>query len=187
MGANSLQLSRALLVAELSAQGATISSVAERLSCTPSAISQALDAAPELQEEIMKRKLQGAQKGIELDDKYDKLEHTVLTKLEQVLPYVTDPMKLGRLAQTLNAAKRRAGPQVKQASDSQVVTLLLPELIKSKLELSSQKEVVQIGDRVLVTMPAAQVAAQLKDRQQKELERRVELINTPPVKIGDML
>ena len=172
-----IALSRALLVAEMSRPGATISSVAERLSCTASAIHQAIQADPKIQQDILEAKVKNAKEGIELDDKYDKLEKKALDQLEKVLPFVSDPMKLARIAQTMNAAKRRGGVAIEQET-GQVVKLTLPKAITARIELSATSEVVQVDNRPLVTMPAAQLAERLKSKQ---------LEATPPAKLGDIL
>lgn len=178
-----LSLSKALLVTELSKPNATPSSVAERLGCTTSAITQALQADPALQQQVMEARLVAAKSGLYLDEKYDKLEKTALEQLEKVLPYVSDPMKLARVAQTMNAAKRRAGPQVAgEGSESKVVRLLLPRIVEHSIQLGQNNEVVQIGERALVTMPAASVLQQAKEKQAAQVAAAKEL-----PKLGEML
>lgn len=171
-----LQLSKQLLITEMSKPNATPSSVAERLGCTTSAITQALQADPELQKKIMEARLVAAKSGLYLDEKYDALEKTALDQLGKVLPYVTDPMKLARVAATMNSAKRRAGPQVGESTGN-VVKLLLPRIIEHSIQLGSNNEVVQIGERALVTMPAQQLLQKAKEK----------IAAAEALKIGDML
>lgn len=185
MAEKEIALSRALIVAEMSRPGATISSVAERLSCTPSAIHQAIQNDEKLARDILEAKVKNARDGIELDDKYDKLEKKALDQLEKVLPFVSDPMKLARIAQTMNAAKRRGGAAVEQETGT-VVRLTLPNAIKARIELSAKSEVVQVDDRPLVTMPAAQLAEKLKARSAEKFEEKLAQVATFP-KIGDIL
>lgn len=188
MAENSISLSRALLVTELSKPNATPSSVAERLGCTASAITQALAADPALQQQVLAAKLVSAKAGLALDEQYDRIEKMALDQMEKVLPYVSDPMKLSRIAQVVNAAKRRAGPQAPSNGTDKVVSVQLPQAIKSRLQLSAQNEVTQIGERVLVTMPAAQLAAQLKEAQATEARQKVAAaIKGSDFKMADVL
>lgn len=159
-----LQLSSALLITELSKPNATITTVAERLGCTASAISQALSNDPALQQKVLEARLVAAKTGLYLDEKYDSLEKLALDRLEQVLPYVNNPMQLARISQTMNAAKRRAGPQLQDDSGQKTVRILMPKIVEMTLKLSERNEVVQIGDRALVTMPAAQVMKNSQER-----------------------
>lgn len=177
---SSLQLSKALLEQELTKPMATVSSVAEKLGCTPSAITQALAGNPELSEKILAAKVSANSQGQVLDALYDSLELKALKKLDTVMPFVTDPMKLARVAEAMNRAKRRGAPELPSEGADVVVRLVLPKMVEKKLHFGSNNEVVQVGDRALVTMPTT---ALLKLAEERKKEKAAEL----PVKMMEIL
>lgn len=103
---------------------------------------------------------------VSLDDTYDSIEakaaeillETIVTKGQ-----LMEPMKLMKLMQVANTAKRRLSTDLRQedTSSSYTVTINLPNVAMPTLTLvkSANNEVLQVGDLELLTMPSALVKA----------------------------
>lgn len=108
------------------------------------------------------------------DDKMDYLESLVLDKLETTIAFEVDPMKLMKLFQTLNSAKRRSeGEGQSQASTvihaDKVVQLQMPsrmlkEVAAPSFETNTNNEVIKVGTTDMATATNTQVLAQLRLR-----------------------
>lgn len=85
-------------------QGFKAVEIADALGCTEGYISQLISASPRLQE---------AKAGLDsryadIDTLYDRIEQRALEELEKRMAVCTKPMELVRIAQAMNAAKRRS-------------------------------------------------------------------------------
>lgn len=153
------------IVVELLASGMPTGEVAETVGCTSSAVSQVADAYSEA---IAQRALEmkhtanspvGSEGSIsaDIDSRLDSLEHTILEKIEKTLPLETNLMKLSKVFQTINGAKRRSRneglPQGAVVNNTQVVALTLPEHISRspKYKTNSQGQIIEVDGTVLET------------------------------------
>lgn len=138
--------------------------VASSVGCTASYISQ-LMADKEFANAVAMARTTGLSAALDRDEKLDKLEDLVLDKMEQSLPYVTKPMELTRIYQTLNVAKRRAVPATGDlAATQQVISLTIPIQVVASFQLSQNKEIVEVDGRTLVSLSAKQLQEQLSQR-----------------------
>ena len=184
-----LRLSRALLKQEMIKPGATATSVAELLGVTPSAISQALDASPELKQEILEAKVAKNGIGEALDAAYDKLELKALKKLGQQIDWVQKPMEVAKILQTLNAAKRRGtgGTGQEREVGREVVALQLPKEFVKKLKIGTEGQILEADGRVLSTMPALQVGKMLAARTEEQEQEAAQAQEQLRARVGKLL
>src|SRR5579859_6436223 len=131
--------------AKLLGNGIAQEIVASALGVTPSYISQLL-ADESFAQEVTQLRLINLENASERDGKYDKLEDTMLEKLEELSGYMTKPREvLGALA-VLNKAVRRGvrqeqQPQVKQDT----VVIQMPVAIQNKFIVNHANQVIAIG------------------------------------------
>lgn len=152
---------------ELLSSGIEQHAVAAALGVTEGRISQIL-ANPLFAQKLAELKYEQLKKHNDTDNKYDALEKKVLAQLERTLALVMDPMKLARILQTLNAAKRRGA----SAPDSLVrqrptVRLNIGTQILARFAVNGANQVVQasIGNDTqdLVTIQSGNVQRLLNE------------------------
>lgn len=137
---------------KLLGSGLLPSVVATTLGVTPSAISQLL-AQDQFAEEVAKARYENLAAHTERDNKYDSLEDQILDRLQQSLSMIFDPMKLVRILQVVNTAKRRgSGVQELPATQQTVVQLVMPTQIINQFTRNGNNQIVKAGDQDLVTM-----------------------------------
>lgn len=98
------------------------------------------------------------------DEALDALEHTVVDKLNSSIAFVVDPLKLTRMLQVINAAKRRgAAPTSATGSGAQVVELVLPtammqvitgDVANVNVQTNAHSQVVAVDGRSMATAQA---------------------------------
>lgn len=93
-------------IVECLQQGFEQKAIADALGCSESYVSQLIAARPELRQ----AKQQLSDRYADTDALYDKIEQEALKQLEMRLATCTKPMELVRIAQAMNAAKRRSLP-----------------------------------------------------------------------------
>lgn len=153
--------------------GTSLAEAATHFGVTASAITQAVESAG------LQVGASGTleEKHKKLDNTYDALEQKVLDKLEAVIPFQSDPMKLARLVTTLNMAKRRGGVHTGDTNPTAPhVTVILPSVVQNKLQLSQNREVISVDGRDMVTMPAASVKT-LADVQVSDTKKEPSKVN----------
>jgi hypothetical protein len=162
--ANTSTESRAL---ELLATGIEPEQVASALGVTSSRISQ-IAADPEFVKQLAELKFAQLAKHNATDNEYDDLEKKILTQLKNTIGLVMDPMKLSRILQVVNAAKRRGS----SAPDSLIrqrptVRLNINAALVAKFALNGSNQVVQasIGNDTqdLVTIQSGNVQRLLNE------------------------
>lgn len=145
----------------------TQADVAAVLNISPSYVSQIVNT-PDFQTQLSKIKVESLVAETAHDTKLSTTESKALTKLEQMLDYVSKPLEAAKIFQVLNAAKRRGASEAEQQtvinSQNTVVMLQLPTIIKQKFTTNSNNEVVQIGDRPMVTMDSQLLLAKTKEK-----------------------
>lgn len=131
--------------------------IAEACGVTPAAISQHLAAHPEITKIVSERISKQAQRAISIDEKLNSIEEKALQMLERQMALIADPLKLLRIAQVANAAKRRGSVVPQDAPVGSPVTLVLPQHVTANFTFNGNNEAIAIGDRPLVTLPATQM------------------------------
>ena len=145
----------------------TQADVASVLNITEGYVSQIVNT-PEFQTKLSKIKVESLITETAHDAKLATTESKALAKVEQMLDYVTKPLEAAKIFQVLNTAKRRGASEAEQQtvinSQNTVVMLQLPTIIKQKFTTNSNNEVVQIGDRPMVTMDSQLLLAKTKEK-----------------------
>ena len=92
------------------------------------------------------------------DSELDALEDTLIEQLKNQVGYVFDPMKLARLLQVINSAKRRGtlAPQTTQ-TNTQVVKLNMPITLVQRFTVNAANQVIAAGAQELVTIQSSQM------------------------------
>ena len=119
------------------------------------------------------------------DDKMDYLESIALEKLELAMAFEMDPLKLLKIFQSLNSAKRRSEGEGKPATSTtihaetvvqlQMPARMLKEMASPDFQTNSNNEVIEVSGRAMATATNTQVLAQLKERQKTDLSRTPEI------------
>jgi hypothetical protein len=113
----------------------------------------------------------GMTEALDRDSKLDKLEDLLLDRMQDSVAYVTKPMELTRIFQTLNAAKRRSTPNTGELPQTQqIISLNIPVHVVANFQLSNTREIVEVDGRALVSMSAKQLRDQL-DRRDDDANR----------------
>lgn len=129
--------------------------VAQSLGCDPSYISQ-LASQPEFLEKILESRNQQIQKELNVKEKYEKLENSILTKLTNLLPQLNKPMELSRVLQVVQAKKFQATDiPTQEPQRATVVNLTLNKKVSQKFILNGNKDIIGIGDKSFAPMATA--------------------------------
>lgn len=149
---------------ELLGAGIASSLVAQSIGVSEGYVSQLL-ADEEFLKQVVERKFQHLQKHNARDASYDDAEDTVLKNLKSQLGMVFDPMKLAKILQVLNAAKRRgaASPDA-VTQQSTVITLIMPTKIVERFSVVKDidNRIIEAGDQKLVTMQSGTLMDRLR-------------------------
>ena len=155
----------------LSQPNITQADVAKVLNVTESYVSQIV-SAPDFQQKLSAARVKNLVEETEHDDKLGKTEAKALDRVNTMLDYVTKPIEAARIFQILNTAKRRGVTEAEKAlvvnSQNTVVMLQLPDVVKQKFITNANNEVVQIGDRPMVTMDSQLLLAKTKEKENEQ-------------------
>ena len=106
----------------------------------------------------------------ERDRRADRIEDLLLERLENILPYLVDPMKILAAYTRINAAKRRgvSSPEVIPGQQT-IVNLTIPTVImnqytQNNLTMNAQNQVVKVGEKDLVTIQSGKMDSMLSAR-----------------------
>lgn len=151
-------------IIEMLGNGIPATAVAAALGCTDSYISQLL-TEDGVVEQVQALRAVKFQEYAEQDARLETAEQKALNKIESLIPYITKPSEAARVYGILNAAKRKTGVHATQNSQvGTVVQLNLPQAAVVSFTLTSDKQVVEVEGRSMVTMPAKSLAARLEQR-----------------------
>lgn len=138
-------------------QGVPPQAVANALGVDISRISQLL-SQDDFASKVVERKFESLSKNNERDGSIDNLEDKLITKLENCLPFMTRPMELVKAFQVINAAKRRGSAAPDPVMQNQtIIQLNIPAIILNKFSTNINNQVVQVGERSLLTIPSGQM------------------------------
>ena len=165
----------------LSQPNITQADVAKVLNVTESYVSQIV-SAPDFQQKLSAARVKNLVEETEHDDKLSKTEAKALDRVHTMLDYVTKPIEAARIFQILNAAKRRGVTEAEKAlvvnSQNTVVMLQLPEVVKQKFITNANNEVVQIGDRPMVTIDSQLLLAKAKENENEQATTKAMVATT---------
>jgi hypothetical protein len=157
--------SRAL---ELLSTGVEAEHVALALGVSPSRISQ-IAADPEFARQLAELKFEQLRKHNATDNEYDILEKELLAQLKRTCSMLFDPMKIARILQTVNAAKRRGSSAPDSLTRQKpTVKLQINAALVARFAVNGANQVVQasIGDSTqdLVTIQSGNVQRLLNEQ-----------------------
>ena len=139
--------------------GATPQQTAYAVGCTPAYISQLLAdeefalSVSLARSKYMQDKLERDQR---MDDKKDSIEDQLLTKLEQLVPYMNKPQDIIQALRVANQLKRTAPTQITQSMEhTQSVKLSLPahllQKAKVQIQISPQGEILSANNQTFLS------------------------------------
>ena len=151
----------------LLASGVAPSKVAEICDVDPSRISQLMDSSV-FKEKLSEAKFDQATKYTSIDQKLNALEETVIDGLTETIGMVLDPLKLVRVLQVVNGAKRRGTQLLGDGLDHvPIVSLTLPTKIVNNFVVNQVNQVVQAGGEDLITIQPSQMKELLNEQKSR--------------------
>jgi hypothetical protein len=151
-------------IKKLLGQGLTGSVVAAAVGCDPSYISQLLDDE-DFKRDVSILRASNAEGAVKRDRSWDQVEDMALDKAIQMLPLVSRPSDLVRLAAMANAAKRRATEFAGGSENAApVVNLVLPHAASIHFQMNANSQVVEVDGRSMAALPTKHLADKLKER-----------------------
>ena len=168
-------------IVEMLSAGIRPTNVAEAVGVTESYISQ---IAEECKDQILAARATRTSQHIQHDLTLDTVEDRALGRLSQVLNTVTDPMKLAGVFKVLNGAKRRHESLGNQQSTATVVELELPQIAKVAIRMNTQKQVIEVGGRSMITMQSTAVEKMLERRKEEKAQTQ-ELLESPTAQLPE--
>lgn len=150
--------SRAL---SLLGQGLGPEVVAAAVGVSTSRISQLL-SDPQFSSQVAEARYENLAKHNTRDASYDRMEDTLLEKLQDLLPFMMRPMEVLKAIQVINAAKRRGASAPEAITNQQtVVQLLMPTQIIQSFTTNINNQVVKAGAQDLVTIQSSNMTKML--------------------------
>lgn len=151
-------------VIRLLAAGLPAIRVAESLGIEASKISQMM-SEEQFKARLAEEKFTLLNRHNEADKKLDELEDVVRDQLAMTVPMIFDPMKLARVFQVVNAAKRRGAQLTSDIpAGATVVNLNMPQRIVNNFVVNSHNQVIQAGGEDLVTIQPSRMQEMLQER-----------------------
>lgn len=153
----------------LLASGIVPSKVAEICDVDPSRISQLMDS-PAFKSQLGEAKFEQATKYTSIDQKLNDLEETVIDGLTNTIGMVMDPLKLARVLQVVNGAKRRGvGLSGDGLDHVPIVSLTMPVKVVNNFVVNQVNQVVKAGGEDLVTIQPSQMKELLNGQKTRKL------------------
>lgn len=106
------------------------------------------------------------------DANYDTLEDKLAAKLDQQLPFLQQPVVTAKILQMVNGLKRRGATNEdtnRIGNQTTIVVLQLPTVTRQKFEVNNRNEVVQVGDRPMLTIDSNQLLKSQKEKPHEQL------------------
>jgi len=153
-------------ILSLLGQGLSETTVASAVGVTVARISQMLSDEV-FREKVAELRYTNLAAATGRDNKYDKIEDTLLGKLENSLGLMFRPVEILKALQIINSAKRRGqGTPEHMISNQSVIQLQIPTKVVNNFLMSSNRQVVSAGEQDLVTMQSSRLLEQLKQSQE---------------------
>lgn len=153
--------------------------VASAIGVSPSRISQLL-SSESFSQQVAELRYKTLAAHTERDSAYDSLEDQLLQKLKGSLSMLFDPMKIAKLLQIINAAKRRGQSSQEQISAAQtVVQLNMPTQIYQQFVTNINNQVIKAGAQDLITVQSGQMAALLAASQVPQISQTTQITQNP--------
>jgi AraC-like DNA-binding protein len=171
-------------IKQLLGQGLSTSVVASAVGCDPSYVSQLLEDT-EFHSEVLGLRAGKAEENVKRDGSWNEIEDLALQQAKKVLPFVTKPGDLVRIAAMANSAKRRA-TEFANGSESAAptVNLVLPESAVIHFQMNQNSQVIEVDGRSMQALPSKHLVQQMAERRKdRELAgvQTVELVGVSRV------
>ena len=173
-------------------QGCGPELVASAIGVSVSRISQLL-STPEFAEKVAELRFASLARHNERDQRADRIEDMLLEKLENVIPYITDPMKLVAAYTRINAAKRRGASSPDAiTTQTQVVALNIPSVVinqhvKNDITVNINNQVIKAGNQDLVTVQSASMEKLLaRSKSLLPMSNLANAVMNPPAKPNEV-
>ncbi len=141
----------------LLSSGITAEQCAHACGVSPARISQ-LISTEEFASKLAERRFESLRKNNARDDELDSLEDSLIQQLRSSITFVLDPMKLARLLQVVNAAKRRGASAPDSVVQKQTILKLnIPITLIQRFTTNSSNQVISAGEQDLVTIQSSQM------------------------------
>lgn len=118
---------------------------------------------------VQERRAAHAVESIEHDEKIDSIERRAWERIDKLLPLETNLMKLLKVAQVANAAKRKSEVAVASTQPATIVNIALPQSALVQFKMTSDKQVIEIEGRSMNTMPSHVVQSKLREKKAASL------------------
>lgn len=139
--------------------------VSATVGCDPSYISQ-LMSDEDFRQKVLALRIESLTADTARDRAIDEIEDVLIEKLKAGLDFLVSTKDILRAYAVINAAKRRGAKATDTTVvNNNIVNLILPRIIVQKYTLSRTGEVVEVEGRPLVTVPAQQLLANRKQRE----------------------
>lgn len=145
-------------IIDMLGQGLPGNVIASAVGCDPSYISQLMENE-DTRTIVAEKRAVRAEAGLQRDAKWDKVEDLALDRAISMLPLLTKPSELVRVATLANAAKRRS-TEVAGINDSTapVVTLNLPQAAVVNFQMNVNSQVIAVDGRSMQALPTNKLA-----------------------------
>lgn len=156
---------------ELLGQNLTQVQAARALGLEESEVSRHL-ANKDLALAVSEKKVATLTAATKRDANYDTLEDKLAAKLDQQLPFIQQPVVTAKILQMVNGLKRRGATQEdtnRIGNQTTIVVLQLPQVTRQKFEVNNRNEVVQVGDRPMLTIDSNQLLKSQKEKHHEQL------------------
>ncbi len=169
-GAGQIQLSGVQArVKDLLAAGVSQVQVANAVGVSESYISQLMENE-EFRNEVIKARGDAALEDVQADEEADDIEGIARKKIKQLLPFENNVMKVLKVYQVMNGAKRKTAPeQAMQQNAGVIVNITLPQRAIVDFKLTSDKQVVEVAGRSMATLPSNVLHQKLRQEQANRL------------------
>lgn len=163
-------------LAALLAAGVKQNQAAAAIGVTDSYVSQLVHSDEEFQQLLQEEKsrlaaiTQLTEAQLAHDKTIDEVEKHALDRVKSLIQYETNPMRALKVFQIMNAAIRRSEGIVPD-KPADVVNITLPQQMQVIINLTTDKQVVEVGGRSLATMPSHKVQARLREQKALALVR----------------
>jgi hypothetical protein len=144
--------------------------IASTVGCDPSYVTQVLSEEA-AQDRVMELRGERAVELLERDSNIDEIQDLALARIKNLVPMQSDVMKLTRVFQVMNAARKASDHGINPSSQGQgaTVVLELPADANVHFKLTSDRQVIEVEGRSMVPMPSQQVQKQLRTLQATRL------------------
>lgn len=181
MGAQTTVTTTEARALKLLGSGVGPEQTAAALGVSPARISQLL-STDSFVEEVARLRFTTLSKHNDRDERYDASEDKLLDKLEDCIPFMTNPMQIAKVLATVNAAKRRGASTPEQITNQQtIINLTIPSVLIQKFSININNQVIQTGDQKLVTIQSGTLIDKIKEvtgEPQRALPNRETIVTT---------